>query len=307
MKKIKRILLKFLFTREVYFFILQKKVYKKLIDINIRKMLEGKQKLTDKKISGLIVSLTSFPERISEIKYVIYSLLNQSLLPEKIVLWLAESQFLNKEKDLPKELLNFKELGLEIHWCEDIKPYKKLIPSLLNFPDYYILTADDDIYYRRKWIQKIWHEHDIHPNDVVCHIAKKIKFDKNSDIIPYMQWQRNIKPCDSSFIYFPLCGGGALFHKTLVSNEIVNKELFLKLSPYADDIWFYIMAVKNNVRIRVVRNPYNQIKYVNPYRDYKLIDQYTLTSQNVDNNQNDIQFKKIIEYYKIDLVFLRDN
>ena len=37
----------------------------------------------DKKV---IVSLTSFPERISELKYTIFSLLNQSFKPDKILL-----------------------------------------------------------------------------------------------------------------------------------------------------------------------------------------------------------------------------
>ena len=41
---------------------------------------------------------------LADIK-TIEQLLTQSLAPDKIILWLANSQFPNKEKDLPENLL----------------------------------------------------------------------------------------------------------------------------------------------------------------------------------------------------------
>ncbi len=41
-----------------------------------------------------------------------------------VILYLAEEQFPNKEADLPGKLLKFKENGLTIKWCEDLKSYK---------------------------------------------------------------------------------------------------------------------------------------------------------------------------------------
>jgi hypothetical protein len=38
------------------------------VDKKITALLNGKRKLSEKKIDGLIVSLTSFPQRIDEIK-----------------------------------------------------------------------------------------------------------------------------------------------------------------------------------------------------------------------------------------------
>lgn len=300
-KKIKRTLLEFFFTRELLFFFFQKKVYKKNIDKKIRKLLRGKRKLSNDRIEGLIVSLTSFPERIEEIKYVLFSLLDQRVLPEKIILWIAESQFPNKENDLPLVILDFRKYNFEIHWCEDFKSYKKLIPSLVQYPDYFILTADDDLYYDRRWTQKIWQEHLEHPDEYICHIANKIKFDHNGNILPYQKWQFNIKSSVSSFLHFPLGGAGGLWHKKYLFSDITNKALFFELAPYADDIWFYFMLIKMNTRIRVVNNPCNRVKYVNPYREYNLTDGYKLTTVNIDNDQNDIQFRKVMNYYQIDL------
>ena len=78
----------------------------------------------------VMISLTSFPARINEVKYTIYSLLNQTYKPNKIVLWLGEDKFINKESDLPKELLDFTQKGLSIKFVKDLRSYTKLIPAL---------------------------------------------------------------------------------------------------------------------------------------------------------------------------------
>jgi len=298
-RKIRDLLLSFAPTRELMFFIFQKKVYKKLADKKIATLLKGKRKLSERKIDNLIVSLTSFPQRISEIKYVIYSLLDQTILPEKIILWLAESQFPNKERDLPQDLLALRKFGFTVEWCEDLRSYKKLIPALEQFPDYYIATADDDLYYKKNWLEKLWLGHLEFPQDVVCHLAERILVDDKC-VLPYMQWTKYIRVSEVGFQAFCCSGGGILFHKKYLYEDIEKKELFLNLSPCADDFWFYFMIILKNTKIRVVKKPW-KIKYVNPYREYGLNNGYKLSTANMDGGLNDKQLKNILEYYKIDL------
>jgi len=66
----------------------------------------------------LIVSLTSYPARINSVHITINTLLQQSLKPNKVILWLASEQFPNKENDLPDNLLRLKDYGLTIEWCD---------------------------------------------------------------------------------------------------------------------------------------------------------------------------------------------
>ena len=96
----------------------------------------------------IIVSLTSFPERMEDIQYTLYSLLNQEFKPDELILWLSQEEFPNKEKDLPQVVLKFRENGLQIKWCENLYSYKKLIPTLKEYKNCncIIVTADDDIY-----------------------------------------------------------------------------------------------------------------------------------------------------------------
>lgn len=294
-QKVRNKLLSFFLLRELILFLFGKKIYRINIDKKIKKLLDGKQILNNTKADNLIVSLTSFPDRIDEVKYMIYSILDQNLLPEKIILWLAESQFPAKERDLPSDLISLVKFGLDIRWCEDLRSYKKLIPAFECFPDYFIVTADDDIYYHKKWLQQIWDEHLRHTDEIICSVATKINFDIN---LPCKNWKVNNKSKKASFLNFPIGGGGILYHKKLLSPDVLNKKLFLDLSPYADDIWFYFMAILNNTRIRIVGSSFKG-KFINPYREYNLNKQYKLSSINIDDNQNDVQFAKIKKYYNI--------
>jgi hypothetical protein len=74
--------------------------------------------------------------------------MGQTYKPDKIILWLAKSQFPNKENDLPIKVTELVNYGLSIMWVDkDIKSYKKLIPTLKLYPNDIIITADDDLYY----------------------------------------------------------------------------------------------------------------------------------------------------------------
>ena len=109
----------------------------------------------EKRETKLIVSLTSYPERMYDIHYCLYSLLTQTLKPDEVILWLAKEQFPNEEKDISQKVLKLKDNGLSIKFCEDIKSYKKIIPTLREYPNEIIVTADDDLYYKENWLEKL--------------------------------------------------------------------------------------------------------------------------------------------------------
>ena len=85
---------------------------------------------SEKRNPQVIVSLTSYPARMPFVHVALNTLLTQTFKPDRVILWLAEEQFPNIENDIPEEVLKLKDYGLEIRWTEDIKSYKKLLPSL---------------------------------------------------------------------------------------------------------------------------------------------------------------------------------
>ena len=88
------------------------------------------------KTRRIIVSLTSYPARIAGIAQMLESIYSQTRKADKIVLWLAEEQFPNKDDDLPDDLrkLQFED-KLEVRWCDDLKPHKKYFYALQEFTD----------------------------------------------------------------------------------------------------------------------------------------------------------------------------
>src|SRR4051812_27537547 len=79
----------------------------------------------------LIVSLTSYPPRFATLALTLRSLLDQSIAADRTILWVAPED----KKLLPPEVRDLALNGLEIRECADWRSYKKLVPTLINFPD----------------------------------------------------------------------------------------------------------------------------------------------------------------------------
>ncbi|MDR0912708.1 MAG: glycosyltransferase [Methanobrevibacter sp.] len=258
----------------------------------------------EKRTPKLIVSLTSFPERMYDIHYTLYSLLNQTTKPDELILWLGEEQFPNLEEDIPIKVKKFKKHGLTIKWTADIKSYKKLIPALKEYPNDIIVTADDDAFYPENWLEQLYKEYD--GENVVAHRVREINTDEDNNILPYVDWKLLYISNDinlslnqdsySSFTNFFTGVGGVLYPPHSLHEDVLNKDLFEKLSPNTDDIWFWAMALKNNRKIKIVPNGYSKEIYVNPLRALNFINETTLWTENRDGI-NDTNFKNIVEYY----------
>src|SRR5690554_2625875 len=78
---------------------------KKLLDIKVpNKMLSTQERFpcginTESRDGLYVVSLTSYPSRIEDVWISIECLLRQTFKPDKIILWLAQSEF--PEKKIP--------------------------------------------------------------------------------------------------------------------------------------------------------------------------------------------------------------
>jgi len=248
----------------------------------------------EKRNPQLIISLTSYAERLKDIDFTLYSLLNQNLKPDKIILWLDKEKF--NYENLPKTITKFIKNGLEVKFCEDIKSYTKLIPTLKEYPESIIVTADDDIYYKKDWLEKLYNSYLKNSNDIQCHRAHKVKIDKNDNILPYESWQKNLSGEDASFLNFLTGVGGVLYPPKCFDNDVFDIESALTLAPTADDVWFWLMTIKNNRKIRVVKNNNSTIFSTNIFRQLGIIKERTLYSVN-KQGKNDEQIKDVLSKY----------
>lgn len=270
-------------------------INKKQVLKQINKLSTFGVEQTSNQTPRFIVSLTSYPERISTIHYTLFSLLRQSIKPNELILWLGDEKFPNKEKDLPQTLLRLKKFGLTIKWCQDIRAYTKLLPALREYPDDIIITADDDIFYPRDWLEKLCRAYYQNPSYIHCHWISVVTTENNKIMSP-KKWLKGVNECAPSFHNFLLGVGGVLYPPHSLHKDVFN-EKFKQLSPLNDDIWFWAMAVLNNTKINLIPEGYSSLTYIDSDRELGLNNKTSLQQQNIHQNYNDNQIANVAEAY----------
>lgn len=104
-----------------------------------------------------IISLTSWKQRIQTAHKAISSLL-QCCKKSHIVLVLSEEEFPQKEKSLPKQIIDLANSEkIEIIWTYDnTKAFKKVIPTMEKYKNVPIVSADDDLIYTRDYASELY-------------------------------------------------------------------------------------------------------------------------------------------------------
>ena len=241
----------------------------------------------------IIVSLTSYEARFNDLEISLYSLLNQSLKPDRIILWLSDE--IKSLNDLPYEITKYIKNGLEIKFVKDIGSYTKAIYTLKEYPEAIIVTADDDIYYPKKWLEKLYHSYIAHPKDIQVHRAHRVKL-KDNKILPYEKWEKHVQVESARFDNFLTGVGGVLYPPNCFLSEVFRDDIFLNYAPTADDIWFWFMALISNRKIRVVQNHIKTLNCTNLLRQI-LPNRKTLYSIN-STGRNDEQIKNLMKFYQ---------
>lgn len=244
----------------------------------------------------VVISLTSFPARIYQVKYTVYSLLRQTYKPDQVILWLGIEKFPNKEGDLPKDLLKLKENGLTIRFVKDLKSFTKLIPALQEIPNSLIVTVDDDIYYPNFLLEKLIESHEKYPDCIIAHRVHRIRL-VNGEIAPYKSWDFAIDyqiDCPTYLNFFTGVGG-VLYDPRFLYRDILRDDLFMKLCPNADDVWFNAMATLQGTKTKIVSGGAYPLRYINP--EAELSGENTLGKFNVSNGGNDAQIMNVLSKY----------
>ena len=187
----------------------------------------------------VIVSLTTYPGRIDQVWKTISSLLNQTLKPKRVILWLAK-QF--PDQQLPESVQRLTGRGLEIRYCEDLKSHKKYFEAMKQFPEEIIVTADDDILYPENHLEKLWKTHLEFPQDVICQWSHRIAFDEQGEFLPYNDWPDNGREAPSLATLAVGCSG-ILYPPGAVVKEAFDQEKLQKYALAVDDLWLKCMEL----------------------------------------------------------------
>lgn len=194
---------------------------------------------------SIIVSLTTHKERIHTVHLAIESIMNQTMKANRIILWL---DFSFKNKPLPRTLQLQQKRGLEIRFCKDIKSYKKLIPTLCEFPDDAIITVDDDMIYEIDLLEHLITAYQLDRSYIYCCRHHRMLLDANKKLLSYNLWKHEDPTVnEGNVMNFPTGGAGTLYPPHSLDEEVFNESVFMNICPYADDVWFKAMALKKGI------------------------------------------------------------
>lgn len=239
----------------------------------------------------IIISFTSYPARISTIDKVLNSIIKQTVLPDKIILYLSSDEF-KDYRNMPN-LSRYEKYGFEIHWNkENLKSHKKWFYAMQEYPNDVIITIDDDINYKDTMIEELLTCYKKYPKFVIARRTHWVTCQVNGEIAPYNKWYFEC----NKFIGLPrtdlLAVGcqGVLYPPHIFNKEVFNKKVFMDNAPYADDLWLKVMELYSGIETVLSHQACNDPG----------LEEYKETGLYIDKNANggnDIQLKRLLDIY----------
>lgn len=265
--------------------------------IQLLASLENKNNLLNG-TKDLIVSLTTIPSRLNLVHFSVESILAQTVLPEKIVLYITSNI---NEYDLPVNLKNLEGRGLDIKFIDDVGPHTKLIYALKDFGGKSIVTVDDDVIYPINMLQSLYEQHKKFPKAIIANWARELSFDSFGEVngirsgrllTPILleneiEQAKKFEPTPN-LLGFPYGTGGVLYPAGSLHKKVFDIQAFKRLCPKEDDIWFKAMSILNKTPV-VTTN-----LGINPQHHCLTGTQnVALRHDNHGNGENEAQMKKV--------------
>jgi len=218
----------------------------------------------------------------------LYSLLTQSVQPDRIILWLSNEYELS---ELPYYITRYIKNGLEIRFVEDIGEYNKIIYALKEYSNSIVVTAEDDIIYPKDWLKKLYHSYITNPQDIHLHRAMGVKL-YNNNLASIKDWSTFSKEEIAEFSNFIVSDGGVLYPPNCFVKEVFREDIYKKNAPTNPDIWLWFIALVSKRKIRVVKNHIKNLTCTNFLNKILEInsEKYFL--------RDDEQIHNLMEYYK---------
>lgn len=192
----------------------------------------------------LIVSLTSYAARFATLEHTLRAITRQTVQPDRVILWLDEC-----DRDALPDAIRQME-GVQIAFCPEWRSFKKIVPTLLDHPEAYIVTADDDVYYPADWLQGLVGA--VHDGArIACYRGHRVVMAGDAPA-PYDDWQHNIAgPVQAANVF--LTGvSGVIYAPDVFQGDVTRDDLFTRLAPSADDVWLHWMHRLAGVEARKI-------------------------------------------------------
>ncbi len=241
-----------------------------------------------------IVSLTTYPARLSTVHRTLISLMAQKQ-PAPVHLYLSQQNFPDRDENMTRQIRTLVRTApgrLFVHWVEDDhRSYKKLIPAMTEFAGKIIVTADDDVIYKADWLETLVGAHRTTPHTVVGTRGNSMMFTNRGVLLPYSSWPE-APANEPSFQTFLTGRGGILYPPGSLAEPVTDLSLATTLAPTADDVWFKAASLRAgfpSLRVSIARD----------YPASGAAQNEGLFRTNVDESENDRAISRVFEHFKM--------
>jgi hypothetical protein len=198
-------------------------------------------------MNNIIVSLTSYKERLPFLSMTLNSIYKQKMQPDKIVLVLYNEDV----KYIPLSIKKDIESGrVELIVCdEDLKSHKKYYYTMLKYPDDIVITIDDDLIYDDDLVSSLISYYEKYPT---CISARRVHRIKKGE--KYINWDFEYdKILEPSMDLFATTGAGTLFPPNILRIDELNKDdIYACIN--ADDVLLKHIEYKLGINTVWVKN-----------------------------------------------------
>ncbi|CAO5674327.1 MAG: hypothetical protein HEEMFOPI_00039 [Holosporales bacterium] len=212
-----------------------------------------------KRDEEVVISLTSYPERILTTWAAIESFLRQKEIldrPDRIVLTLFEGEFPGRK--LPWAIEQQLKRGLEINWSPvNRKVFLKSRARDL-YPNSVIVLIDDDIVYPNNRLKALLDGYRAHPDCVIAQDVRVIP-SVNGVVPPVAYWRLTgystpNEEMGPAFNLAPEGYQGILYPPNSLAGIFDDETHYNRLCPTDDDVWGYLLTVIKRIKVFKIAN-----------------------------------------------------
>ncbi len=218
----------------------------------------------------------------------------QDRTPKKIVLWL-NNDLRNK---LPHNLVSLQSAFFEICFSDLTSSHRKLIHSIEKYPNEVIVTCDDDMIYRKNWLRLLYEEHLKNPKDIIGNCTITIKHDDVGNPLPYKLWRYPDENEPNLRATVAIGAWGILYPPNSLSKQAIDSDLFMRLTPTADDLWFKAMALVNGtITSQAETTPKEPIPIIGSQK-------VALKKDNITQEKNTVIWEELNNHFNLNQIIL---
>jgi len=238
----------------------------------------------------VIVSLTTYGERLRTVDLSIKSILAGDVLPNRIILWLDK----DTKSDLPEDLVKLEDFGVEIRRdVDNLKPHNKYFYAISENPSSIVITIDDDVMYTQDTVSALMTGFAAHPNCVIARRVHRILWDEGpSELLPYQKWDWEWHgSSEPRMDLFATGVGGVLYPPGSLRSQALDAGTIKSCCLNTDDLWLKVNEVLAGVPV-----VWMQTQKIHPWT-VPNSQGTNLNSSNVLGGQNDEILVDILECF----------